>query len=269
MEHSLTLAFDNSELVTNPYFRGLVIKPPTFDLPALRKDVRTIARRAWIDRTRSEYIGVMVARRLWALLVDVNAPADVQELGLKMMLDEQRHTRLCMAAAQALGADPEVVFDFSELQQGRTQESEVLQLLEMAVGTYAIGECTALELVVHAYKEVPASGFRDVLKVIAADEVLHGRIGMALLEQARSGKTMPWLPWPNDTSIRDIARAHVDAMLQRDVVEPDEAELFEDPKAALQLKQLGIPDARRFKAKYRAILEETIAENFKRLGITL
>ena len=49
------------------------------------------------------------------------APSDIQELSLKMVLDEQRHAHLCIAAAQSLGAEPEVTFDLEELQQLRTR----------------------------------------------------------------------------------------------------------------------------------------------------
>jgi hypothetical protein len=269
MVSSITLEFDRSPLADMKYFGSLLVNPPPFEAPSLRNDVRTIAQRAWIDRTRSEYIGVMIARRLWGFMVDVNAPSDVQELALKMILDEQRHTALCMAAARALGADAEVIFDLDELQQSRSEDPINEQLLEMVVGTYAVGEVTALALVTHACREVPPSGFREVLRMIAADEVLHGRIGIALLEAAKAGKTAAWMPWTGDEDIAHRAQTTIDAMRIRDVVEPDEAALFEDPEAAAQLKALAIPESQGFKARYLEALSNEVVAGFESIGVTL
>lgn len=241
--------------------------PPQFEVPTLRDDVRLVAQRAWLDRARSEYVGVMIVKRFWGLLVDVNAPSDVQELALRMVLDEQRHAHLCIAAAQSLGASPEVTFELTELQQARGDGSVREQLLEMVVQTFAIGEVTALGLIRFALSDLPDSGYRDVLKLIAGDEQLHGRIGMAILTSARAGLTEPWLPWPGDEAIRDLARPYIGAMGSRDVVEEDEAALFGDEEAAAQLRAVGIPDSNAFKHAYHRALGEEVRMGFETLGV--
>src|SRR5690606_27920274 len=105
--------------------------------------------------------------------------------------------------------------------------------LRAVVSTYLVGEVVALALIRHAIHVLPESGYRETLRRIARDEVLHARIGPALLRESRAGAA--WLPWPGDDVIRAIGRRAIDSMADRDVVEPDEAALFEDPTKATQL----------------------------------
>lgn len=267
MSRAVTLDFDRSPLASDGFFAGKLVPSPTFEVPSLRPDVRALAQRAWLERARSEYVGVMIARKLWGLCVDVNAPRDVQELALRMVLDEQRHLSLCIAAAEALGAAPAVAFELADLQQPRGDAPVPRQLLEMVAGTYAVGEVVALRLVTHAIRALPPSGFRDVLRAIAADEVLHGRIGPALLRVARDGAE--WLPWPGDDTVAGIARRWLDAMKTRDVVEPDEAAAYRDAEAAAQLAAVGVPDPGPFRAAYDAAVAEAAPAAFAAIGVEL
>ncbi|MCB9551865.1 MAG: ferritin-like domain-containing protein [Myxococcales bacterium] len=267
MSRALTLQFDVSPLAREGYFKSKLAKAPVFEVPALRFDVAVLAQRAWVERARSEYVGVMIARKLWGLLVDVNAPRDVQELALCMVLDEQRHLSLCMAAAEALGARPRAVFEVADLQQARGAGSLSGELLEMVAGTYAVGEVVALRLVTHAIGALPPSGFRDVLRRIASDEVLHGRIGAALLRVARAGAE--WLAWPGDEAVAAVGRRWVRAMRRRDVVEPDEVAAYGDPAAAAQLAAVGISDPQAFRAAYLGALVDDVPAAFASVGIVL
>lgn len=265
MDNTITLSFDQSPLWSDVFFRRRLVDIPKFDPPDLSEDVRIIAKRAWLDRARSEYVGVMIARKFWGLLVDINAPIDVQELALRMVLDEQRHAHLCIMAARSLGASAEVVFDLSELQQPRTDSPVHEQIMEMIVQTYAIGEVAALALIRHALSSLPDSGYRQVLKEIAGDEVLHARIGPALLNAIRQSETKSWLPWPGDERVGKWASTYIQAMAYRDVVESDERALFEDEAAAEQLMAVGVPHSGAFKAAYDQALRTDVLASFEGL----
>jgi hypothetical protein len=227
--------------------------------------VLALARRAWEDRARNEYVGVMVMRRLHGLLVDLNAPMDLQELALEMTLQEQRHTRLCVAAAASLGSSAEIGFDLAELQQARTTEPLPLQLVGMAIGTLALGEAVALRLIVHAIKAVPSSGYRDLLRQIARDEVLHASLGPALIRELRDAA---WFPWPGEKPAGEMLERQLQALRARDVVEPDEAAAFEDPASAAALMAVGIPPSVGFKGAYFAALEPIAQDIREALGAT-
>jgi len=263
MDDVIALSFDRSALSDDGFFLRRLVDLPVFAPPPLRDDVRRLAQRAWLDRARSEYVGVMIGRRFWGLLVDINAPVDIQELALNMVLDEQRHAHLCIAAAVSLGAGPEVDFDLSELQQERTEEPIHDQVMQMIVQTYSIGEVTALGLIRFALRDLPESGYRDVLKRVATDEVLHARIGPALLREVRSGHTASWLPWPGDEQVRQWARSYIGAMAERDVVESDELLLFGDAAAARELRQVGIPHSGDFRVAYHQALGTDVVDGFQ------
>lgn len=267
MSDALTLDFDVSPLAAEGFFKRKLASAPVFELPVLRPDVVALGRRAWLERARSEYVGVMIARKLWGLLVDVNAPRDVQELALRMVLDEQRHLSLCVAAAEALGAKPRVVFEVADLQQARSGGGLDGELFEMIAGTYAVGEVVALRLVTHTIGALPPSGFRDVLRQIASDEVLHGRIGSALLRVVRGG--VGWLDWPGDEAVAAIGRRWVRAMRRRDVVEPDEVIAYGDPDAADGLAAVGVSDPQAFRAAYLAGLVDDVPAAFAAAGVAL
>jgi hypothetical protein len=217
---------------------------------------------------RAEYVGVMIMRRFHGLLVDLNAPMDLQELALAMTFQEQQHARFCGAAAGALGSDLEIAFTVEELQQARTDAPLEEQALAMILGTLLCGEGTALELLKHSIAELPKNGFSEVLRLIARDEVLHAGIGTKLFAWLRQNPTNDWLAYPGDAWVNNFVLHQRAVMAQRDVVEPDEAALFDDPQAAQQLRAVGIPDSRGFVACYRAALENTIPALISSAGLT-
>ena len=56
-------------------------------------------------------------------------------------------------------------------------------------------------------------------------------------------------------------------MADRDVIEPDEAALFDDPIAAGLLPRVGIPDSRGFLQAYHAALDEDVRAGLEPLGL--
>ncbi|MBT9556366.1 MAG: hypothetical protein IV100_10070 [Myxococcales bacterium] len=248
---ALTIDFDRSGIV-DPVFARFAPPPAPLAVPPLSRDAREAAVRIWADRTRSEYVGVMIVRKLHGLLVDLNAPMDLQELSLQMLLDEQRHANLCSAVIEALGGNLGVTFDVPELQQSRTSASLEDQLLEMLVGTYACGEVVAHALVRHAIRALPKSGFRLTLQSIAKDEVLHARFGPTLLASIRAGVQGAWIDWPGDDVILARFEAQCRWMLSRDVVDDRELRLFGNLAYASELEAVGVSEPRAFKAAYVA-----------------
>ena len=119
------LSLEDTDLVGLPWIRRTRRPIPELSSPPLREDVRQLAAAEWEERARAEYIGVMIVRRFHGLLVDLNAPMDLQELALTMMVQEQQHASMCMAAARSLGSDSELSFPLAELQQGLDGDADV------------------------------------------------------------------------------------------------------------------------------------------------
>lgn len=263
----LDLCFDDSPLVADAVMARHRVAPPALVVPPLPPVAAEIARRTWEDRTRAEYIGVMVARRFHGLLVDLNAPNDVQELAVAILMHEQRHVSLCLAAARALGSGGELAFELDELQQPRTAAGPAADAFEMVAATFALGEVTALGLVRSAIRAAPESGFREILRRIARDEVLHARIGPALLRACRAGQTSAWLPWPGNAEVRTRVAAHRAALAVRAVVEPEDAAAAREPRIAEALASVAIPAGDAFKSAYLQALDRDVAATWRRFGL--
>jgi len=267
-EPILELLFRDSPLSQQRLVARGLIPIPKLSPPQLPDLIRAAARRNWEARTQAEYVGVMVMRRLHGLLVDLNAPLDLQSCALTMLLEEQQHVRLCAAAARSLGSEGILSFPLSRLQQPRLKRPEE-DLLEMIAGTLATGETTALALVNHSLHSLPPSGYRKILLYIARDEVLHARLGCYLLRSIRRGETAGWLPDPGLEAIRAVAERWRAEMRRRDVVEDEERRLFKDPEAARLLPKLGIPDSATFYIAYQTALDEAVPRAFQRAGVPL
>jgi hypothetical protein len=269
MADRILLQFDVSEISKAPLVARMRRSTPEFVVPEVRSDVLAIARRGWQDRAAAEYVGVMIVRRFHGLLVDLNAPMDLQEVALQMMVQEQQHADLCMAAARALGSDGEIGFEIGELQQARDDEALELQLMRMVRATYATGEVVAFALIRHALEALSPTPFREVLREIAADEVLHARIGLLLIDHLRRKPKNTWLHYPGDRWVEDCVRQSLRELRKRDVVEQDEAALFTDPEAAEQLDLLGIPPSLPFRQAYLRALRDDVPSGLANVGIEI
>ena len=270
MEQSdlIGLDFDQIGLLSLPGMKRFSQGVPDFDPVDVEPDLLAIARRGWEDRLRSEYVGVMVMRRFHGLLVDLNAPMDLQEVALVMTLQEQQHTRLCAAAAHQLGSSLHIGFDLVELQQARDQSSIENQVWSMIIGTLICGEGIALELVKHCLAELPRTAFCEILRSIARDEVLHAAVGFKLLEHLRNSPSS-WLSYPGDDWARNLVIEQLAMMKNRDVVEHDEARYFTDPKQAKSLNDLGIPNSAEFVSSYHRAIDQVIPQKLARLGLDI
>lgn len=262
------LQFDQVGLLGLPGTHRFSLVEPEFEIPDCSPELLAITRRGWEDRLRSEYVGVMVMRRFHGLLVDLNAPMDLQEVGIMLMLHEQQHTRLCAAAAQALGSDLHLGFDLEELQQARTQEPLEEQLWKMMIGTLICGEGVALELLKQSLAELPRTGFCEILRSIARDEVLHAALGFKLLIELRNS-TAGWIAYPGDDWVADLVTKQLQALRRRDVVEADEVAFFKSPGQADHMRQLGIPNSKDFLGAYHHAIDTVIPAKLKQVGIDL
>lgn len=267
------LCFDDSTLKSDPVLAKHRVAVPVFEVPPdAPAEALRLAREVWEDRVRSEYIGVMVTRRFHGLLVDLNAPLDLQEVALALVLQEQRHTSLCVAAARALGSEVVLAFDLEELRQGRSASTlEALrdETLRMVAATFAVGEVAALALLEAELKAVPPGGFRDALALVARDEVLHARIGPLLLAAARRGETADWLPWPGDAAVRGWVHGQIEAMRARDVVETEHLTAAANPEVAAWLPRLGVRPPADFRATYDDALDDAVPRSFQRFGLDM
>ena len=269
VEDGIGLRFDSSAVAMDPILRGSRVELPTIAKADGYSEVAiSAARKAWEDRTRSEYTGVMIVHHFHGLLVDLNAPMDLQEVALTMLKQEQEHAALCMTAARSLGSDGEVVFDMEELQLMRTSSPLEDQLMGMLVGTYAVGEVVAHRLLRHAIRALPANPYQDILRRIYKDEVLHAHIGPLVINSIRTAEEPRWLPYRGDEQLANEFTKFIQSMRARDVVEEEEIALFEDESLRKELMELGVPPSIPFRNAYFESLNTDVRKSVTKSGLT-
>jgi hypothetical protein len=267
-----SLRFDETALSSEP-----LVRRNRADLPRLRPGrsparVRKAALAGWENRVRAEYEGMTLARRFHGLTVDLNAPMDIQELALNMALQEQRHARFCMAAAASLGSEGLIAFDSARLGSPEAPADPRQAFWEMVCGPFAVSEVAAFRLLSAGIRMLPPSGYRSIRETILEDEALHARIGFLILSSARlprRNRRPDWIEPPSDAWIRDYVRRFLEAGLRRDVIDPAEAALFEDPVRAESLRALGIPPSQAFKSAYLDALRKDVPRRFKSMGLAI
>ncbi len=237
---TVSLRFDTSTLARSASLRGALLQLPRFEPPEMAESARREAASVWLHRTRRAYVGVMVARRFHGLLVDLNAPMDLQELALELMLDEQRHARLCHRAATSLGGPKELEFTVDELTQERDEDDLPGELVATLTGPYIVGKRLELAILQHILQAAPPSTYRDALAQIARDRQWHASFGVPLLAQLRGGAPPRWLPWPGDDVVRARARVQLRAALSRPPRPTHAAGLFSQPDTAATLAAAAV-----------------------------
>ena len=273
---SIGLQFDES-----PLSRIRLVRMNRAELPVLRPGravppVLAAARDGWENRVRAEYEGMALARRFHGLTVELNAPMDIQELALKMTLQEQQHARLCMAAASSLGSAGMIAFDAGKLGGADAPSDPRLAFWELVCGPYAVSEVAAFRLLSSSIRMLPPSGYRKILETILADEALHARIGFLILSSLRMPRlrrrpraTGIEIEPPSDAWIKDYVGRFIGEGMRRDVIDPAEAALFEDEGHSKSLRALGIPPARAFKAAYLDALRVDVPRRFRAIGLEI
>ena len=250
----LQLTLDEANLSSLKHFRKRLRLLPTLPKITASKEAVHTARLHWEERARSEYIGTLNLYHLHGLLVDMNAPMDLQEISLQMIHEEQQHVRLCMNAAHHLGSNGQLNFNILEIAPRRTDVPLNEQFLENLIGMFSIGEVVALKLLNHSIKELRPSSYREILVDILRDEVFHARFGGDLLAHLNESKP-DWCPLPSNDWIENTKQQFIQYMKSREVVDPEEVRIFESQKLATDLNQLGVPCPVSFKRKYFSILE--------------
>lgn len=269
-DQDILLEMDTSPLWINPLVqRSLGL--PTFDfasqsLEGMDPRVIEAAQLSWEERCRSEYLGVLIFRHLHDLLIDLNAPLDIQQVAIALMAHENHHTLACSWAATHLGGGDGYVFELDELQLKRSAAPLTEQLVYQVVTVLCCGEVVAYDLLKHTVKALPPGPYKAVLERILKDEVLHSRVGFSILKQLKEER---FCPWPGDDLVRKIIHTYMAGLRQRDVVDPDEAALFEVEALIPQLLALGVPPTGPFKACYHDAIPGSFAQGFADIGISI
>lgn len=147
---------------------------------------REILGASWLHRMEAEHLAVSAFARLTTELAALGCTPAILELAARAVSDEVRHAHLCRDAAIAhLGADrvPAFLRGAPELPAYADDREQALVLL-------AVEMCCISETLTGAFltEMLDRAGTEDAVALVRAlltDEIDHGRIGWALLEDRR------------------------------------------------------------------------------------
>jgi len=221
-----------------------------------------IARETWLRRMVHEHHSAAVFSRLLPQLMEAEAGLELKTAVLRMSMDELRHAALCGRVVELLGGTAEAPADLETAPLPRhagCTAREVALRNVMFVG--CMSETVALSLLTEERELTTEPAIRAVVDQLAADEVLHARLGWShladvwpRLTEAERDRTNAYLP---------VAFAYLEQrMLGAMPVGPEH-----DEETLEAMHALGCLDSRQGRELFRATVREVIAPRLTEYGL--
>lgn len=221
-------------------------RPEAHD-PALVREARLV----WHQRLVSEFRSVQIMTRFLTEVVNGGDPLDVYAGALELVLDEVRHTELCLAVCEALGAstslpEPVALIDTDSFVRAPFEE----RALHTAIAMLAINETLSTAFIADLAARCEQPAIQRVLAATLADESDHHAFGWTYVE-ASLARFPPATRGDWRRLVEQVLRPHREFVqvtlspLSRDerrlAAHPDEARvqlgLFSRTRQALVLEQ--------------------------------
>lgn len=138
------------------------------------------ARLEWGNRVQAEYRSSVQAARTVHLLLLCGLDEDLARDGMRIVADELDHARLSHEVRLALGGGEEPVP--VEMGAGAASSPPLLELIDLAVRDFCLGETLAVPLFAAMRLEGTQPEVRTVLERILRDEARHRQFGWDLLD---------------------------------------------------------------------------------------
>lgn len=141
-----------------------------------------IARTTWLRRMVHEHHSAAVFSRLLPQLMAAGATLDVKSTTLRASMDELRHASLCAGVVQLLGAKPVAETDLTtEALPAHEDATAVEVALRNMIFASCMCETISVSLLTEERELTTEPVIHRVVDQLAADEVLHAKLGWAYL----------------------------------------------------------------------------------------
>lgn len=222
----------------------------------------SIAQNTWRARVVHEHHSAAVFSRLLPQLMEAEAPLEFKTTVLRMSMDELRHASLCAKVVELLGGDPVVE---TELRTQALPEHEDATRVEAALRNVmfvgCMSETVSISLLTEERELTREPVIRRVVDQLAADEVLHAKLGWSYLgatwpdlDDAQRRRTNEYLP---------VAFGYLEAKMLGAM--PDVGEV--EPALADELEALGCMMPADGRELLYATVEEVIAPRLRDYGL--
>ncbi len=222
-----------------------------------------LAREAWRARSLHEHQSACVFSRLLPQLIEAEASIEYKSVVLRAAMDEVRHGSLCLQIVSYLGGEPEAEGDLATLPlPEHTGRSPRERALRNVIFASCLSETIGTSLLAEEREETREPRIRRVVEQLSADEILHAKLGWALLGE--------WLP-----ALTPDERAGIERYLALALgtIEAKMLEAMPIPRRPLpaalvaELAALGAMDGHVAREILYAVLEDVIVPRFEELGI--
>lgn len=159
-----------------PQRKGRALNRPA-ELPPADDSVR----REWLRRVEAEYRSGAHTQHLTLWLMQLGAPPDLIELGLRIVSDELKHAELSDAVLRAAGSEATPHLARETLELKRTAPELEFDVLRVGVEMFCLGETVAVRLFSRLRDGTSVPVARRALDEILRDEVRHREFGWTLL----------------------------------------------------------------------------------------
>ena len=161
-------------------FDGL--SPADFSPPVL-----DLARRVWLHRLHTEFRSIQVMTRFMSEVLAAGDPLEVYAGAADAILDEIRHTALCVAVVERLGLVPELPRPVHEPEHPDFLAQPMPQrALSTAISMLAISETLSVGFIEDLAARASHPVIGAVLTETLADEDTHHAFGWAYVEASLS-----------------------------------------------------------------------------------
>ncbi|NOY89646.1 MAG: ferritin-like domain-containing protein [Deltaproteobacteria bacterium] len=147
--------------------------------------ILAIACDAWLRRMLHEHHSATIFSRLLPQLIEAEVTLDVKAVVLRMSMDELRHASLCAGMVRLLDGEPEIDAELKTDPLPRHEDAGRFEAALRNALFAGLSETVALALLTEERELATEPAARAVLEQLAADEVLHAKLGWGLLTEAR------------------------------------------------------------------------------------
>ena len=166
---------------------GVVPALPPVDIVRWGEAAVETARQFWLRRMHAEHRSVAVFTQVVPQLIEANVGIDAAAVVLRFAQDELRHTLVCAAMVQALGGEPTVDVNLAPTPIAMHATCAPFErAVRNILYTTCLSETVAVARLVDSLDTAEDAAARAAIRVVLADEVLHGTFGFEFLRDHAS-----------------------------------------------------------------------------------
>jgi hypothetical protein len=258
---------------TDGVFRELsdAIVGPPIDLSDLAPErhppaLLETARRVWLSRVQTEFRSIQIMTRFVTEVVGAGDPIEVWAGAVELVRDEVRHTGLCAALCEALGAEPRLPDPVELKDPERYLAAPMAQrALTTAIAMLAINETISVAFIEDLRARCDNPAVKRVLDATVEDEEGHEDFGWEYVARGLARFPIATLgDWKH--LVKTTLAPHqktAEAALGGVPADRRRLDAHEEP----ELAALGLFSPARQALVYERCMTETLAPRLEKLGL--